>query len=195
LEKLMEIPRGRLKLRGLSLAEIVGIAALLVAALAYWDTHRDTVAREKAQAAEAATQAAKDTFLMRGDISGNGAVIRLTPARADQVIQSQSLWFPKAVRADKVETTGDPRVEADWIAKGVRASASEHKSGGVPVAVETVYIQDGQTRTDRTVYNVAYSLHHRLLQDDLVKLNGLSLARHGVSGDLQGEADKRWAGK
>jgi hypothetical protein len=193
LEKLMETLRGRLKLRGLSLAEIVGIAALLVAALAYWDTHRDTVAREKAQAADAATQAAKDTFLMRGDIGGDGAVIRLTPARADQVIQTQSLWFPKAVRAEKVEINGDPRVEADWIAKGVRASAS--KSGHMPVAVETVYIQDGQARTDRAIYNLAYSLHHRLLQGDLVKLQGLSLARHGVSGDLQAEADKRWAGK
>ena len=189
--KMMQIPRPRL--RALTLAEFVGIAAVLIAALGYWDSHRERVAAEKAHQDEAAARALKETFLLKGEISGKGGALRLVPVHSDQVIQTQTLWFPKAVRADKVETTGDPRLEADWIADGVRHAAGGATSGRAPVAVQTVFIQDGQTRTDQSVYELAYSLHHRLLQSDQVKLEGLSLARRAVAGDPQAAAEKLWA--
>ena len=108
------------------------------------------------------------------------------------MVQTVTVWFPKDVRADKVEIDGDPRLEAAWIADGVRKAAGKSEGGRVPVAVQTVFIQDGQTRTDEAVYNLAYSLHHRLLQPDRVKLEGLSLARRGFKGDPQAAADKLW---
>lgn len=182
------------RLRMLTLAELVGVCALVVAALGYWDSHRERVAEEKTREAETAAQTLKQTFLMKGEVADKGGLLRLTPVHADQVIQTQTLAFPKDVHADKVETTGDPRLEADWIADGVRRLADKTKtlSGRVPVAVTTVFIEDGQTRTDQSVYEVAYSLHRRLLQADEVKLHGLSLARRGVTGDPQAAADKLW---
>jgi hypothetical protein len=182
------------RLRMLTIAELVGICALVVAALGYWDSHRERESLEKSQQAQAQTQALKQTFLMKGEVADKGGLLRLVPIHAEQVIQDQTLSFPKDVRADKVETTGDPRVEADWIADGVRRAAEKAKaeSGRVPVVVTTDFIQDGETRTDQSVYEVAYTLHHRLLQADQVKLEGLSLARRNIKGDPQAAADKLW---
>jgi len=191
---------GKFKIRFLTLAEIVGVAALAIAGLEYWDGHHERLEREQARADEAAAKAARSSFLLKGQIDDKGDRIRLNPVDPDQVVQTVTVWFPKDVRADKVEIDGDPRLEAAWIADGVRKAQSQpddksgakSEAGRVPVAVQTVFIQDGQSRTDEAVYSLAYSLHHRLLQPDRVQLEGLSLARRSVKGDPQAAADKLW---
>ena len=69
------------------------------------------------------------------------------------------------------------------------------KTGRVAVGVLTVFIEDGQTKTDRSIYYVGYSREARMLRADKVTLEGLSLARRGVSGDLQKAADALWAAR
>jgi hypothetical protein len=187
-----ETPRKRLPIRWLTLGEFVGVAALVIAGLGYWDAHRERAEQDRAQQAQAEAQALKQTFLMTGAVNGAGDAVRLTSVNADQVIQTQTVWFPKLVRAASVETTGNPRLEAHWIEEGLRMAAGKSKQGRVPVAVETVYIQDGQTKTDRSIYALGYSLHPRFLESDRVQLEGLSLQRRGVAGDLQAAADKAW---
>jgi hypothetical protein len=193
---------GKLKIRFLNLAEIVGVAALAIAGLEYWDSHHERLDREQARAEAAAEKAGRDSLLLKGQVAGKGDLVRLNPVDPNQVVQTVTVWFPKDVRADKVEIDGDPRLEAAWIADGVRKAQSQSdgqsksdgksEEGRVPVAVQTVFVQDGQTRTDAAVYNLAYSLHHRLLQADRVQLEGLSLARRGLKGDPQTAADKLW---
>jgi hypothetical protein len=187
---------GKLKIRFLNLAEIVGVAALAIAGLEYWDSHHERLDREQARAEASAAKAARDNLLLKGQVGDKGDLVKLNPVDPNQVVQTVTVWFPKDVRADKVQVDGDPRLEAAWIADGVRKaqsqSADKAEEGRVPVAVETVFIQDGQTRTDDAVYNLAYSLHHRLLQTDRVQLEGLSLARRGLKGDPQSAADKLW---
>ena len=190
----------RLPLRWLSLAEIVGVVAVVVAVLGYWDSHRERTqeSREKALAArerqvEARANALKQSFLMTGTLEGSGDRIRLSSQRPEQVIQTQTIWFPKAIRASSVETTGNPRLEVGWVADGLRKAKVE--SGRVPVGVLTVFIEDGLTKTDRAVYQVGYSLHPRTLRKAEVDLDGLSLARRGVTGDLQAAADNLWTAR
>ncbi len=190
----------RLPLRWLSLAEIVGVVAVVVAVLGYWDSHRERTqeSREKALAArerqvEARANALKQSFLMTGTLEGSGDRIRLASQRPEQVIQTQTIWFPKAIRATSVETTGNPRLEVGWVADGLRKAKVE--SGRVPVGVLTVFIEDGLTKTDRAVYQVGYSLHPRTLRKAEVDLDGLSLARRGVTGDLQAAADNLWTAR
>jgi hypothetical protein len=183
----------RPKLRALTLAEIVGIAALVIAGLTWWDGNREREDHQKARQEEAQAKAGKDSFLVKAQAGKDGDRLNLTSVHSDQVIQTQTLWFPKAIHADKVELTGDARLDADVIADGVRKVKAE--SGHVPVVVETTFIQDGQTRTDDAVYSVSYSLHHRLLLADQVKLKGLSLVQHSVKGEPQDAADKLWGDK
>lgn len=195
-----DTPRKRLPLRWLSLAEIVGVVAVVVAVLGYWDNHRERTqeSREKALAArerqvEARAEALKQTFLMTGAVESSGERIRLASLRPEQVIQTQTVWFPKAVRGDSAETTGNPRLEAAWIEKGLHKAGA--RTGRVPVGVLTVFYEDGVTKTDRAVYWVGYSLHERTLRSDKLELEGLSLARRGVTGDLQAAADNLWAAR
>jgi hypothetical protein len=197
----------RLPLRWLTLAEIVGVAALALAALGYWDSHherlleqteraqadRDRATAAKAHDAELKAGALKLTFLMTGSANGAGDQLRLTAAHGEQVIQTQTLWFPTVIRADKVETTGNPRIESAWVEDGLRKLASKTTSGRIPVVMQTSFIEDGQTKTDQALYLVGYRLHPRLVGGPKVELEGLSLSRRGVQGDPQTAADQQWA--
>jgi hypothetical protein len=118
--------------------------------------------------------------------------LRLQPARSEQVIQTQTLWFPTEVRPDSVATTGNPRIEARWIEGRLRRAAKpgDHR---VPVGIETSYIEDGQHRIDRSVYLVGFNLHGRLLGGPRLEFEGMSLAQRGVAGDLQAAVEAIWS--
>jgi hypothetical protein len=194
-------PRRRLPVRWLTLAETVGILALIVAALGWWDSHRERLqqdseraAAERVQAAQARREALRSSFLLVGNLEGDGERIRLASAHPDQVIQTQTLVFPTAVRGDPVETTGNPRIERGWLEAGLKKAERDRKPGPggerrVPVGVVTTYVEAGEMKTDRSIYAVAYSLQHRLLRGAAVRLEGVSLLRRGVAGNLQAAVD------
>jgi hypothetical protein len=201
-----ETPPKRLPIRWLTLAEIVAVAALVITGLSFWDSHRERVRddRERSAAAserqataraEAKAAALKQTFVMTGAREDGGAKVVLTSVNDGQVIQTQTVWFPSEIRSDSVETTGNPRLEAGWIENGLRKKAGKTRTGRVPVGVLTVFIEDGQTKTDRAVYQLGYSIHPRTLRADKVELEGLSVARRDVSGDLQAAAGSLWAAR
>lgn len=192
------------RLRFLTVAELVGIAALAIAAAGYWDSHRDRTQTEHERAAEAREKQAeakagalKLTFLMTGSPEGAGDRLKLSSVHSEQVIQTQALTFPSEIRGDAVQTTGNPRIEAGWIDGGVtkaeHARGGKGRSGRLPVAIVTTFIEDGQTKTDTALYQVGYSAHPRVLRADKVELEGLSMIRHGLGGDLQAAVDATWA--
>lgn len=194
-----ETPRKRLPVRWLTLAECVGLLALVIAALGYWDAHRERTQQDRERAAaerqhqaDLKASAVKLSFLMTGSVDAAGDTVRLASVHPEQVIQTQTVYFPATVRADSIETTGNPRLEAGWIEDGLR-KAGAPRTGRVPVGVETMFIEDGQMKTDRSLYQLGYSLHPRLLRGEKVQLEGLSLARRGVAGDLRGAASQAWA--
>lgn len=185
----------------------MGLAALAIAGLGYWDNHRERLRQDhertaaendrkaaqaeqnKARAQEAQQDVLKHALLLTG-VPANGE-IRLQPTRAEQVIQTQTLWFPTEVRPDSVATTGSPRIEARWLEDRLRrvAKRDDHQ---VPVGIETRFIEDGQSRTDRSIYLVGFSLHGRLLGGPRLEFEGLSLSRRGVTGDLQTAVNGDW---
>jgi hypothetical protein len=196
--------RKRLPFRWLSLAELVGIVAVAIAALGYWDSHRERAQTDRERAAEAQEKKAeaqagalKLSFLMTGTPEGGGDRLRLSTVHAEQVIQTQSVNFPSEVRGDAVQTTGNPRIEAGWfeggLSKAEHARGSKQHQGRVPVGIVTVFIEDGQTKTDRSIYLVGYSAHPRVLRSDKVEMEGLSLVRRGVGDDVQAAVDAVWS--
>lgn len=194
----------RLPLRWLTLAEFVGIVAVAIAALGYWDNHRERAqtdreraAAEREHQAEVRASALKQTFLMTASPEADGARLKLTPVHSEQVIQTQALTFPLEIRGDAVQTTGNPRIEAGWfdggLAKALHRRGDRRRQGRVPVGVVTVFIEDGQTKTDRSLYLIGYSLHPRMLRSDRIELEGLSLVRRGVGEAIQAAVDGLWA--
>jgi len=193
-----EAPRRKLPIRWLTLAELVGILALVVAALGWWDNHRekqqealDRAQAEHAKAAEARHAALKSTFLLVGQVGDDGERIRLASAHPDQVIQTQTLIFPSQIRTSLVETTGNPRIDRGWLEDGLRKAGREGALR-VPIGIETAFVDDGEIRTDRSIYVVGLTLKNRLLRGPSVKLEGLSLAKRGVGGDLRAAVDSAW---
>jgi hypothetical protein len=194
----------RLPLRWLTLAEFVGILAVVIAGLGYWDTHRERAQTDRERAAEnrerraeAQAGALKLTFLMTGTPEAGGDRLRLSAVHSDQVIQTQAISFPTEIRDDTVQTTGNPRIEAGWLEggldKALHARGDKRHQGRVPVGVATSFIEDGQPKTDRSIYLIGYSLKPRVLRSDRVELEGLSLVRRGVGEDLQAAVDTVWA--
>jgi hypothetical protein len=191
-------PKRRIPVRWLALSEIVAVAAVVIAGLGYWDNHREREqqSRDKAEAArekraEERASAVKQSFILTGQASSER--IRLSPVNPDQVIQTQTLTFPTPVRGDEVQTTGNPRIDRKWFEDGLKKA--RHGDGSrLPVGVVTTYIEDGEIRSDRAIYFVGYSLKGRLLRGAEVQLDGLSVARRGVSGDLQAQVDALWEG-
>ena len=194
----------RLPIRWLTLAETVGVLALIITALGWWDSHRERTQQDRERAAaeqtrnaEARREAARSTFLLTGVVEGSGERIRLTSVHPDQVVQTQTLVFPSAIRRDSVETTGNPRIEAGWFEDGLRATERDRaKAAGderrVPVGIVTTYVEAGEMKTDRSIYVVAGHLKSRLLRGSKLELDGVSLVRRGVAGDLQAAVDGVW---
>ena len=192
------------RLRFLTLAEFVGLAALAIAALGFWDSHRertlndrDRAAQAQEKKAEARAGALKLAFLMTGSPEGSGERLKLSSVHSEQVIQNQTLIFPSEIRDDPVQTTGNPRIEAGWIEGGVtkaeHARGGKGRSGRLPVAISTTFIEDGQVKSDTALYQLGYSAHPRVLRSDKVELEGLSLVRRGMGGDVRAAVDAVWA--
>ena len=197
-------PGRRLPIRWLTLAETVGVLALVVAALGWWDSHRERTQQDRERAAaeqtrnaEARREAARSTFLLTGAVEGSGERIRLSSVHPDQVVQTQVLVFPSAIRRDPVETTGNPRIEAGWFEDGLKATERDRaKTAGderrVPLGIVTTYVEAGDMKTDRAIYLVVGHLKGRLLRGSKLELDGISLVRRAGVGNLQGAVDSVW---
>jgi hypothetical protein len=185
----------RARRRWITVGEVVGVLALIVAALGLWDSHQERRQEDRDRLAAGQRAAVQPPFALRASASADGQRLSLAPVRDDQVIQSQTLIFPAAITATRPRTTGDPRIEAGWIADGLRRTA--HKADQTkddeelraPVGVVTSFLDGGQMRTDQSIYWIAYRLRPRLLMGSKVELRGLSLARRDVAGDLKAEVE------
>jgi hypothetical protein len=194
-------PKKRLPIRWLALSEVVAVAAVVIAGLGWWDNHRQhqQELRDKAEAArerhaEERATAARQSFILTGQASAER--IRLAAVNPEQVIQMQTLVFPTPVREDDVQTTGNPRIDRQWFEDGLKKARRGElpQEGRIPVGIVTTYIQDGQTRSDRSLYLVGFSVKDRLLRGAQLQLEGLSVARRNVAGDLQRAVDALWEG-
>ena len=183
----------------LTVGEIVGVLALVVAGLSYWDTHRERVVSEKERSAEERRAAAQRAFAMTAEVQSDGDRLKLTPVHADQPIQAQVFLFPHQVRGDPVQVTGNARIEAGWFAHGLNKARErahlkpEAGDARLPVGVVTTYLDGADTRTDRALYDIGYDAQHRLLGEPRIRLDGLSFAGRVGGGDLQARVDAVWA--
>jgi hypothetical protein len=183
----------------ITVSEVVGVLALIVAGLSFWDAHRD---RSRGAQQAAVQQQASSVLVLTGDVDGSGDRIALKPMKSDQAVQSQTLIFPSAIRADPVQIdAAQPRIEKDWVVEGLKKAEDAEKKAGrkpgregrLPVGIITSYIQDGVMRTDRSLYRIGYSTSSNLIGVERVKLEGLSLVRRGAGSDLKREVEALWA--
>ena len=181
--------------RWLTVGELVGLGALVVAGLGYLDAHRDRVAARADRVAAARrageAQAAAHALVLRGEAQDEGARVRLSPVDAGQVVQSQRYLFPKTLLDHAMEVdAAEPQIDRAWLpAPAVRLLAARAKAQGgegrIVVGVLTRYVEDGQALSDKSLYQVGYRTEPAgLFGGERLVLQGVSLQRRGVVGDL-----------
>lgn len=195
--------KGRWRL-WITLSELVGVLALLIAGLNFWDSHRERqrdetrVAAAEQSAAKAA--AARASFVLTAHAEGDGARLTLQPMSSNQAVQGLHLVFPAEV-ADHAIDSDQPRLERDWVARGLaKAVETARKAkaagaageGALPVGIEASYVEDGEVRTDRSIYRVSYSWRTPLLGGPRFTLEAATLRSRAVKSDLQHAVDAQW---
>jgi hypothetical protein len=197
---------GRKKLRRwrwITFAELLAVVTVVISALALLDSHNARTAADAERRADQGRVSAQSSRLMLvATAQDGGRRLKLAPTSGDQVIQAQVIRFPGALGVAPAQTTGDPRIEADWFAAGLkkaRRAAGEHdESVGderLPVAIETQYLADGALRTDRAVYDIGYTIRGQFLGGSSVTLRGMALRDNGLEKDPSARLDKLWAAR
>ncbi|HEY2048307.1 MAG TPA: hypothetical protein VGH03_03135 [Caulobacteraceae bacterium] len=179
----------------LTAGEIVGVLALVIAGLNYWEGRQQHLEQNRREQVSAQAEAA---FVAVGHADQEGRTVAISPLKETQAIQTQRYVFPSDLSASPHEiSAARPRIDVGWITQGVRAALeSAHVKGGgegmIPVAIETTYVEEGDERTDVSLYRVGYSWKPRLFGGEQIRLQGLALVRRGVSGDSRKLVDARW---
>lgn len=188
--------------RWVTIGEVVALAALAIAVLGYLDAHKDRQAEADRRVAESRKAVARAALVLTAEADKDGGRLTLSPLGSGQAIQGQRYLFPKAVLGHPMEVTAArPQIDRAWVDAGLKAaldagSGSKTGEGVLPVGVVTRYIEDGEERTDRSLYRVGFAVRKGgLFSGRAVVLLGLSLGRRGVEGDLQAAVDKAWAGQ
>ncbi len=189
-------PEQRRRRVWITIGELVGVLALVIAGLNFWQAHQQYLAAQKT----AQTQAqARSAFVMAGVADRTGDRIDIRPLNPDQAIQNQTYVFPGTLADHPIKLTAtQPRLERSWIEKGLRAAlAADHApptgEGVAPVVVVTTYVQDGDTYTDSgSLYEVGYAWRSTLFGGRKITLEGLALSKRGVKGDPGAEVNGVW---
>ena len=196
--KAAEAEAAAVRRRWITLGEILGVAAVVISALTFWNSYseRRNAEIEKASEARSADTKAR-TLVLRATPDAQGEVLSLTAA-GEQDIQGQTVTFPSALDLEAVETT-NPRIEADWfdgaLREARRAAGQRDEDAGderLPVAITTRYVVDGAMFADTSLYDVGYGVKERFLRGGTVRLRGLSFIGRTRATDAQARLDKLW---
>lgn len=189
----------------LTVGEVVAVLGLGLAGLNYWEGHRDREAALRQEAARAQAEAkaqSRSVFLMKGDTDKRGERVLFEPANPAQVVQTQRYLFPAAV-LDHGKEIGAGRLQIDlaWFEDGLETALKAARKAGARlpegearllVGVITTYVENGETRTDQSLYRVGYIAEPGLLGAVKLKLLGAALERRDVRGDLQAAVNAAW---
>ena len=186
----------------ITLSELVGVAAVLIAALNFWDSHRERFRdADRQTAAEKAAQA-RSAFVVSAEMQADGARLTFRPLDPAQAIQEERYIFPHAVLGHAMEVSAArPQIDLAWIQDGLRtevtrqrqAGAGPDGEGAIPVGIVATYVQDGEIHTDRSLYRLGYAWRGRLFGGPRLALQGVSLMRRALSGNLDAAVQAAWA--
>ncbi|MEG3122522.1 hypothetical protein [Sphingomonas sp. GB1N7] len=160
--------------RWVSLAELVGVAGLVIAALGLWMTWSDRRADVNAKQAERATEAKVRTLVML-KASGNGDKLTLSDAAHD--VQSIDVTFPKALGIAALSDV-DPKIEANWFSRALldlTDGGPDKREGRLPVLIAAHYWDGDVERKDSAIYDVTWKTEGRFLAGRALKVEGLKL--------------------
>ena len=186
----------------ITLSEVVGVIAVLIAGLNFWDSHRERVRDAGREAAAEREARGRSAFVVTAEMQADGARLSFRPLDPAQAIQDERYVFPHAVLSHQMEVAAaSPQIDLAWIQDGLQAEVARLRKGGagadgegvIPVGVVATYVQDGDMHTDKSLYRLGYAWRGRLFGAPRLALQGVSLTRRAITGDLDGAVETAWA--
>jgi hypothetical protein len=178
--------------RWVTLGEVVAVLAVLISAATLWNSYQERKSSEAERAAAAQKETRAETALvLRARPEADGKRLALEPVDSEQVIQSQQVVFPSKLGVKRIETAGDARIEARWIAGALEDLKTRPSGAGdlrVPVAIVSRFTSKDAVRTSAALYQLTYKRDDGLLGSS-IRLRGLSLVERLPAARAQAAAD------
>lgn len=185
--------------RFLTLAEIVAVAGVVIAALTLWNTwqdRRDARAEREAerQAATAASFTERQHVGLIAD--GKGGDV-LSIKGSDCTLQSLDVSFPTALQVPPQRMIVDHRLLARWIERPLldaTAKKSDTRTGRLPVLIQSRCEAADGPRDETAVYVLAWRIHSRPLRGRALDLVGIVERQPArTAGAGQARVDALWS--
>lgn len=194
-----EKPRKRW--RWLTLAEIVGVVALVISALTLWNNvslrkdsqiqREEEAARERA-AADAKAHVARLVTLV-GTPGSDGSSLELSDA--NHRIERIEVQFPPSLKVPSKDGVLDTRIDAGWIAEPVLKltdGGADTIQGRLPIRIDSHYWDADVQREDSAIYELVFATEGRLLGGRTLKLQGVALKQRHPGSNSAALLDRLW---
>lgn len=187
--------------RWITLAEVLGVIAVLISGLTFWNSYRQRTSEEADKAAARSEAAAEaQILLLRATPDREGRVLTLASAGSGQTIQNQNIAFPGPLGVAAIDTLIEPRIEAGWFEQKLlraREAGGRHDENRgderVPVAITTVFFSGGAMRRDSAIYDIGYRVEGGgLFGSHKLRMRGISRVETVTPRTLQARLDAIW---
>jgi hypothetical protein len=190
--------------RWITLAEVLGVIAVLISGLTLWNSYRERTADEADKAAARSEAAAEaQVLLLRATPDRDGEILRLASAGNGQTIQNQTIAFPGPLAVAAIDTLIEPRIEARWFEQALlrapQAGAARDGSRGderIPVAITTLFFSSGAMHRDSAIYDIGYRVEGGgLFGGHKIRMRGISRVETVPPSGLQARLDSLWGSR
>lgn len=178
--------------RWVTLAELVGVAGLIIAAAGLWMSWSDRRADDQAKQVEKASEAKVRTLVMlKGTVEKGGDRLKLSDAAHD--VQNIDVTFPSALGIAAQNSVLEPRIEASWFSGPLLSltdNGPDSQEGRLPVLITASYWDADTERRDTAIYDVVWKTKGRMLLGRALHVEGLMLRERAGS---KARLDAIWA--
>lgn len=177
--------------RWVTLAEVVAVAGVVIAALTLWinwsDRKADEAERHAARQSEVRERARID---LTGTADRDGRTIALKDDRHD--LTDVVVAFPKALGVG-VQRPVEPQIDSAWFADALLKltdGGADERTGRLPVLVSVRYWDGDRSRAATGLYDLVWKTEGHVLRGRTLRLQAFRLRQRGGS---QASVDAAWA--
>lgn len=163
--------------RWVTLAEIVALAGVVIAALTLWNSWQERAATQAdRQAAVASAAQAHGRLQLRGRVSDGGRRLTLSDPAHD--VTDLTIAFPTELGVAD-QSPADDSIDVDGLSDPVAKAMGDTHEGRLPVLITARYLDGDTTRTTAGIYDIVWRSVARPLRSRVVRIEGFRMRERG----------------